>query len=203
MFDLRWIRDNPEAFDRGLARRGLEPMAAAVIELDARRRSVQTALQDMQARRNEASKEIGVAKREGRDAQDLIAEVAVLKERLQQAEEALVALGYQILAVSPDDAEHLAESADEHKLRYQLLSDADMEAAKAFGVAYRLTGEILDNYGETVEEASGRTHHLLPVPAVFVVGTEGMIRFQYVNPDYRVRLHPEVLLAVARTMGGE
>jgi seryl-tRNA synthetase len=87
MHDLRLIRDNPEAFDRGLARRGLSPMAGEILELDARRRAAQTTLQELQARRNEASKEIGKAKREGRDADALMAEVAGLKERIQQTEE--------------------------------------------------------------------------------------------------------------------
>jgi seryl-tRNA synthetase len=87
MHDLRLIRDNPEAFDRGLARRGVSPMAGEILELDARRRAAQTTLQEIQARRNEASKEIGKAKREGRDAEALMAEVAGLKERIQQTEE--------------------------------------------------------------------------------------------------------------------
>ncbi|QQP91578.1 serine--tRNA ligase [Skermanella sp. TT6] len=87
MHDLRLIRDNPEAFDRGLARRGLSAMSGEILDLDARRRAAQTALQEMQARRNEASKEIGKAKREGRGAQDLMAEVAGLKEGIQQTEE--------------------------------------------------------------------------------------------------------------------
>jgi seryl-tRNA synthetase len=87
MHDLRLIRDNPEAFDRGLARRGLSPMAGEILELDARRRAAQTTLQELQARRNEASKEIGKAKREGRDADALMAEVARLKERIQQTED--------------------------------------------------------------------------------------------------------------------
>jgi len=87
MHDLRLIRDNPEAFDRGLARRGVSPMAGEILELDARRRAAQTILQEIQARRNEASKEIGKAKREGRDAEALMAEVAGLKDRVQQIEE--------------------------------------------------------------------------------------------------------------------
>jgi len=87
MHDLRLIRDNPDAFDRGLARRGVSPMAPEILELDTRRRAAQTTLQELQARRNEASKEIGKAKREGRDAEALMAEVAGLKDRIQQTEE--------------------------------------------------------------------------------------------------------------------
>lgn len=56
--------------------------------------------------------------------------------------------------------------------------------------------EQYKGYGINLEEAAGEAHHLLPVPAVFVI-TEGIIRFQYANPDYKVRLQPDVLLAAA------
>ena len=61
MFDLKWIRDHPEAFDRSLIRRGDDPLSAQVLELDARRRDAQTRLQEIQKRRNTASKQIGAA----------------------------------------------------------------------------------------------------------------------------------------------
>ena len=61
MFDLKWIREAPEAFDEGLKRRGLEPLSARVLELDSEHRAALTSLQEMQARRNEASKAIGEA----------------------------------------------------------------------------------------------------------------------------------------------
>ncbi|WP_207458695.1 serine--tRNA ligase [Azospirillum sp. SYSU D00513] len=96
MHDIRAIRENPEAFDRGLARRGLEPMSPALLDLDSRRRSLQTQLQEMQARRNEAAKEIGAAKKEGRDAQPLMDEMTRLKEQLPQTEEQEKALGAEL-----------------------------------------------------------------------------------------------------------
>lgn len=86
MFDIKWIRECPEDFDRGLARRGLEPLSAQAIALDAKRRETVTVLQEMQARRNEVSKAVGLAKREGKDAADLMAEVASLKERMAENE---------------------------------------------------------------------------------------------------------------------
>ncbi|MGF7176289.1 serine--tRNA ligase [Azospirillum doebereinerae] len=96
MHDLRAIRENPEAFDRGLGRRGLAALSSSVIELDARRRAVQTQLQEMQARRNEAAKEIGLAKREGRDAQPILDEMAQLKERVPEVEEEERRLGAEL-----------------------------------------------------------------------------------------------------------
>lgn len=87
MFDIRWIRDEPEAFDRGLQRRGLPAQAATVLALDAEIRSAKTSLQEAQTLRNETSKQIGAAKAKGEDADALIAEVAELKTRMQEAEE--------------------------------------------------------------------------------------------------------------------
>ena len=88
MFDIKWIRDHPEAFDQGMEARGLPPQSAAVISLDQQRRDSQTALQEMQARRNEASKAIGQKKKAGEDAEPLMAEVAALKDKMAAGEEA-------------------------------------------------------------------------------------------------------------------
>ena len=89
MFDIKWIRDNPDAFDAGLKRRGLQPMSAQLLELDEARRAHLTKLQEAQSRRNAASKEIGKAKasKDEATAQKLMAEVAELKEFIQGGEE--------------------------------------------------------------------------------------------------------------------
>lgn len=89
MFDIKWIRDNAEAFDDGLKRRGLAPQAAAVIALDDKRRATLTTLQDAQSRRNAASKEIGKAKaiKDEATAARLMAEVAELKDVIAKGED--------------------------------------------------------------------------------------------------------------------
>ncbi len=87
MFDIRWIREQPQDFDKGLARRGLDPAAAKLIELDRERRAAQTRAQELQTRRNELSKQIGRAKAEGKDATEAIAEVARSKQEQAGAEE--------------------------------------------------------------------------------------------------------------------
>ena len=81
MHDIKWIRDNPQAFDRGLARRGLEPLAGQLLGIDERRRALIQKLEQAQARRNQASKEIGQAKaaKDEPRAQALMAEVGELK----------------------------------------------------------------------------------------------------------------------------
>lgn len=86
MLDIRWIREQPAEFDAALRRRGAAPAAEAVLDLDRRRRAVQTRLQEMQTRRNEASKAIGAAKSRGEDASSTMAEVAKIKESMTQLE---------------------------------------------------------------------------------------------------------------------
>ncbi len=84
MHDIKAIRDNPGAFDAGLARRGLAPLAETIGAEDARWRAVSTAMQEGLARRNEASKLIGAAMAKGdtETAEALKAEVAALKAKL-------------------------------------------------------------------------------------------------------------------------
>jgi seryl-tRNA synthetase len=89
MFDIKWIRDNPTAFDAGLKARGLAPLSGELIKLDEARRNNLKTLQDAQARRNAASKEIGKAKaaKDNATADKLMAEVAALKDMLAKGEE--------------------------------------------------------------------------------------------------------------------
>lgn len=89
MHDLRYIRENPEAFDATLRRRGAEAVSATILSLDEKRRALQTEMQAAQARRNEASKAIGAAmgKGDAATAEALKAEVAMLKDAAPQMEE--------------------------------------------------------------------------------------------------------------------
>jgi seryl-tRNA synthetase len=89
VLDLKWLRDQPEALDHALRRRGLPAMAAELLDRDAAVREVQTELQQAQARRNLLSKEIGKLQAQGGDPAALIAEVGALKASIQAGEEAL------------------------------------------------------------------------------------------------------------------
>src|SRR5690606_38806197 len=89
MFDIKAIRDDAQAFDAGLARRGLEPQSARLIEIDERRRKTIAVLQELQQRRNDASRQIGAAKakKDETQANALIGEIAHLKDEIQKGEE--------------------------------------------------------------------------------------------------------------------
>ncbi|MGE5166976.1 MAG: serine--tRNA ligase [Sphingobacteriales bacterium] len=98
MYDIKWIREHPEAFDRGLTRRGLEPLSKKLAALDEKRRAAITKFEQAQARRNAASKEIGEAKKAKDDAKanKLMAEVAELKTLLPAMEEEQKRLGAEL-----------------------------------------------------------------------------------------------------------
>jgi peroxiredoxin len=118
---------------------------------------------------------------------------------LAEIEDKVIAAGYQILAISPDQPAKLRATPGREKLAYRLLSDRKAEAAQALGIAFKVPPELVAKYKNEykidLEAASGETHHLLPHPAAFVVGRDGVIRYAHVNPDYRVRLTPEEILA--------
>ncbi len=105
MLDIKWIRENPEIFDKGLARRGRQPLSQQVIALDSSLRALKTRLQEAQAERNAKSKEIGIAKSRGEDVQAVLDAVGALKTEIQDGEErerALQAELDDVLAAIPN-----------------------------------------------------------------------------------------------------
>lgn len=118
-------------------------------------------------------------------------------QELMEADSQLRSLGYQILAVSPDKPEKIAESIEKHEMTYRLLSDTAMTAAKAFGVAFKVEDKTIQKYKENnldLEEASGQKHHLLPVPSAFIIDQEGIVRYVYYNSNIKARLKGETLI---------
>ncbi len=113
-------------------------------------------------------------------------------------EKDILAAGYQILAISPDQPSKLAETPGREELHYTLLSDSSMETAKAFGLSFQVPQELVSKYKNEyqidVEAASGEKHHMLPHPALFVVGKDGVITFAHVDENYRVRLEADAIL---------
>ncbi len=130
MFDIKWIRENPEAFDAGLARRGLSGLSAALIALDEKRRAHVGKVQEAQQRRNAASKEIGQAIGQGNQelAEQIKAEVAELKAFLSDAENTERALDGELknaLSIVPNLP----------------LDDVPTGAGEEGNVVYRIHGE--------------------------------------------------------------
>jgi peroxiredoxin len=109
------------------------------------------------------------------------------------------------VAISPDRPSRLVQSRRAKGLGYALYSDSRMEAARAFGIAFQLDTEgvaKMQRFGIDLEAASGQNHHQLPVPSVFLVDADGIVRWRYSNPDHRVRPDNGSLLAAARERAG-
>jgi peroxiredoxin len=120
---------------------------------------------------------------------------------MRLAEKQLRDMGFNIWFISIDKPELLLESLDDPTIGYTIYSDSSLDATRAFGLAFRVDDELNKrylSYDIDLEAASGENHHILPAPATYIIATDGTINFAYINPDYKVRLHPDVLLAAAK-----
>ena len=115
-------------------------------------------------------------------------------------------MGIDVYFLSGDRPEILYDSLKRETreqiegLDYTILSDSDAQAAIAFGVAFRSGGTLLERRrikGDDVADSSMERHGVLPVPSVYAIDKQGVIAFVYANPDYKIRLHADELLAVA------
>ena len=120
--------------------------------------------------------------------------------QLRELEAELSRLGFRLITITPDRPSQLRSIARRYSLNYLLLSDSDMHCASAFGIAYQAAEES-QNFYRKLQEASGYSHRLLPVPSVFIIDTGGSIQFEHINPNFKERLHPNILLAAARVYG--
>ena len=120
MHDIKWIRENPQAFDAALRRRGLAPLSGPLLAIDEKRRAAILASEQAQARRNSASKEIGEARKAKDDARaaKLMAEVAELKTTMPQLEQAAKqadeALTKELAAIPNLPLDEVPDGVDEH-----------------------------------------------------------------------------------------
>ncbi|HMQ10546.1 MAG TPA: peroxiredoxin-like family protein [Oligoflexia bacterium] len=118
---------------------------------------------------------------------------------LVSIEKDILKKGYQIVAISIDTPEQLKKTLSKNSIQYTLLSDSQAVASKKFGLAFRVDDETYKKYigyGINLEEASGEKHHILPVPAVFLVNQKGKITYSHINPDYKIRLSTKKILDV-------
>jgi len=186
MHDIKWIRENPDAFDRALGRRGLPGEAKRLVAMDERRRAVITKLEHAQARRNAASKEIGEAKKKKDEAksQALMAEVAELKSAIPalEAEEKVVSGELEAaLAQVPNlpldevpDGKDANDNVEHHKFG----------AKRAYGFTPKQHFDLGEALGfmdfETAAKLSG---------ARFVVLKKGLARLERALAQFMLDVH--------------
>lgn len=125
--------------------------------------------------------------------------------QLSTVELELSKLGYQVLAVTPDQPSSLRASLEKHKLRYTLLSDRAMLVTRSYGLAYHVPAATLEGmvkFGVDLDRSTGNSLHQLPVPAAYVVDSKGTIQFVYYNPDFKVRVKMDDLMKAAKAAKG-
>ena len=121
---------------------------------------------------------------------------------LMEVEQRIIDLGYQIVAISPDSPDKLNDMKFDTDMDVIILSDAKLAAIRGFGLGYYVSDAAATMYrdkaGAKLVTLEGAERFVLPVPAAFVVDTSGLIKFQYVNPNYKVRVEPQLLYYAAR-----
>jgi peroxiredoxin len=121
---------------------------------------------------------------------------------LKDVEAALVAQGIQLLAISPDSPERLQQTQLKTETPIKLLSDPQMEAIRNFGLGFYLDDKTADRYrgklGVEFVSLKNESKVALPVPAVYLVNSDGLIVFNYVNPNFKVRVSANLLLSAAQ-----
>ena len=116
---------------------------------------------------------------------------------LAKIEKEITDLGYQIIAISPENFQNIPDVAKKDKVAYTLLSDEGGKLIQKTGIAFKMP----DNYQTMLAgKVKGGLTPLLPVASVFLLNKSGEIIFEYINPDYKYRLSGEMLLAVLKTI---
>ena len=188
MHDIHWIRDNPTTFDEGRRKRGLEPMADALLALDEARRSAIAQAQKAQERRNAASKAIGAAMKDGNAvrADELKAEVATLKERMSEYEfeekRAIDALNAALLEIPNLPLEDVPVGQDEHDNIEERVAGRKPE----FDFAPKEHFDIGEALGMMDFETAGRLSG-----ARFVVLRGGLARLERALMQFMLDLHTQ------------
>ncbi|MFD2165582.1 peroxiredoxin-like family protein [Thalassotalea euphylliae] len=125
--------------------------------------------------------------------------------QLKQIEPQLKAMGFQLIGISTDAPADLQKSIKDMSLEYDLLSDYNSNVSQAFGLAFFTSQKVTDRYlaamklGNPLQKnAAGEPRLVLPVPAIYVVDENALVQFSYVNPNFRVRLHEDLLLLAAK-----
>jgi len=127
--------------------------------------------------------------------------------QLKKVENQLHDLGFQLIGISTDSSDDLQKSIRKHTLTYQLVSDFYSKASQAFGLAYFASQKVTDRYLASMalsnplqKNAQGISRLILPAPAIYLIDEKGLVQFNYVNPNFKVRLHEELLLKAAELM---
>lgn len=114
---------------------------------------------------------------------------------LAEMEGEILELGFQIIAISPDDYQNLSSTLEEDKVSYQVFSDPGAKFIQDLGIAFAANDRTKEYISK---KTKGKVTELLPVPTVMVINTQGDIVFEYINPNYANRMSGKLLISVLK-----
>ena len=117
---------------------------------------------------------------------------------LVEIEEDILELGYQIVAISPDDYKNLQSTIENNSTKYKLLSDPNGEFIQEIGIAFKTSSSLKEYI--IGKGQKGKTSSVMPAPTVMIVDKKGVIKFEYINPNYKERIGGDMLLSVLKTL---
>ncbi|MFY9932606.1 MAG: peroxiredoxin-like family protein [Streptosporangiaceae bacterium] len=123
---------------------------------------------------------------------------------LQQSHDAIQARGARLVAVTPQIPDESLSLTEKHELGFEVLSDIGSDTAKQYGLAFDLSGELAalyDQIGFDLQRVNGGHARTLPLPATYVIGRDGVIRWAFVDTDYTKRAEPADILAALDALG--
>lgn len=113
-------------------------------------------------------------------------------------------LGAGLVAISPQTPDNSLSTAEKSELAFPVLSDSQLQASTAFGVAFEMSPELIELYrraGHDLPVRNGNGRWVLPVPATYVIDSDGRIPYAHVEADHRVRAEPRDVLAAVTRLG--
>ena len=124
----------------------------------------------------------------------------------QEAKAQFARFGAQLIAVTPETPDHGLAIAEKHRLDFDILHDADDTVGESYGVTVRVPEmheEVLQSFGVPLPDRNGTDKWTLPVPGVFIIGQDGVVRRTFVDANYRARAEPPQILAALEEMSAE
>jgi peroxiredoxin len=112
---------------------------------------------------------------------------------LAEMEQEILDLGFQIIAISPDDCKNLSSTLDVDKVNYQIYADPGGKFIQDLGIAFSANDRTKEYISK---KTKGKVTEILPVPTILIINTEGDILFEYINPNYTNRISGKLLLSV-------
>lgn len=119
---------------------------------------------------------------------------------MQQYLPQFTALGASLVALTPELPDKSLDTTEKNELAFEVLTDYNNEVARKFGIMYTLHDELVDIYNGRLEKYNGVEGNEIPLPATYVIDQQLMIRYAYLNPNYKERAEPGDIISALQTI---